>query len=550
MAIKKLASLGRIGFVIEGEFDYTKAYKKLSVVNVPSTGSVYTAKTDIPANTPITDDRWFKLIDGNSESSGIFISSLLFGQYENGNVATVATNLTKYCVIVQMMNDWEEGTQEYYDDNECIYIYNQTHLKYCKLNLDYDLYKGGNILICTINETSNNYEGIIIPIKNINDSIGRLDSKIDEKYLELKGDLDTLEGHHSDDVEHIQHDINLLETSIGNLNNKVGGRAIYISRYGYDSTSIRLDLPVGVDLDLTGGVIFKCFRTGYKRIVIAAENHSVSLEFDSPLQEGNVYVVYKTASGNNYRVHLLHEEHKVITSPAYVTKISDDEANSLMINGLSNIQNIYENYQYNFDCVNCEGNINLLNFLGVKNNNVIENATVINSNNFNKLYLTVRLRAIFHIANYYKHFETRGGNYKNPNPNIPNVGNGSYFSNQVTYPSNALDRHQLNDIPVCLPQFFNYGELELSALTIPVNSKFTIILLPNMNPVNGEVTLSTVGNCPYSIVIWFDDFSTIVSYNSGTIGTRTPFIQEATIAVDKVEKFVENNPEVVYMEII
>ena len=550
MAINKKVSLGRIGFVIEGEFDYTKAYKKLSVVNVPSTGSVYTAKTDIPANTPITDDRWFKLIDGNSESSGIFISNLLFGQYENGNVATVATNLTNYCVIVQMMNDWEEGSQEYYDDNECIYIYNQTSSKYCELSLNFDLYKAGNILICTINETSNRYEGVIIPISNINNSISQLDTKIDNKYDELHNEIEITSQHIYDDIGYIQRDVNILGTRVGNLSSKVGGRAIYISRYSYDSDSIRLQLPLGVDLDLTGGVIFKCFKAGYKRIVVAAENHSVSLEFDLPLQEGNVYVVYKTASGNNYRVHLLHEEHKVITSPAYVTKISDDEADSLMINALSNIQNIYENYQYNFDCVNCEGNINLLSFLGVKNNNVIESATVINSNNFNKLYLTVRLRAIFHIANYYKHFETRGGNYRDPNPNIPNVGTGSYFSNQVTYPSDSLEENVLNDIPVCLPQFFNYGELELSALTIPVNSKFTIILLPNMNPVNGEVTSSTVGNCPYSIIIWFDDFSAIVNYNNGTMGTRNPFAQEANIAVDKREKFVENNPEVVYMEII
>ena len=217
MAINKKVSLGRIGFVIEGEFDYTKAYKKLSVVNVPSTGSVYTAKTDIPANTPITDDRWFKLIDGNSESSGIFISNLLFGQYENGNVATVATNLTNYCVIVQMMNDWEEGSQEYYDDNECIYIYNQTSSKYCELSLNFDLYKAGNILICTINETSNRYEGVIIPISNINNSISQLDTKIDNKYDELHNEIEITSQHIYDDIGYIQRDVNILGTRVGNL---------------------------------------------------------------------------------------------------------------------------------------------------------------------------------------------------------------------------------------------------------------------------------------------------------------------------------------------
>lgn len=538
MAINKKVSLGRIGFVIEGDFDSTKAYKKLSVVKIPSTGSLYVAKEDIPANTNITDSRWYKLLDGNTESSGIFISSAKFGEDETGNIATVSTTLTKYSVIVSILNDWEEGIR-YHDDYECLYIYNQRHNKYIEIDLLFENYLKDNIIICEIDEVNNTSKAIVIPVNKLN--------KLEDK---LQHDLDLA-------VEHINEDMNTdrennrvafvsVNNRITNINNLVSKGCLFITDTDEHLPSLNLNLPQGYTINYDGALIFKCTTDGVKEIVINDFNgdYNIALELNESLYEGNLYAVYKASS--NYYIKLLYENVKVINSPAYISKIGNDEPNSFMINAISNVQNFYSNYQYNFDCVNNEFELDLFSYLANKVNNTLQDITAININNYNKLYLKVRFRMIFHIANYYKHFDVRGGNYKTAsNSGSGMTGVGSYFSKNVTYPKDPLQEGVLNDIPVCLPQFHNYEGLELTKLSIPANSKFTIVVLPNLNPVNGAVLKTSVAKCPYSINIWFDNFEAIVNYNNGTISQMSTVVPEqVTIPEQTTTKYIDTNPQV------
>lgn len=538
MAINKKVSLGRIGFVIEGDFDSTKAYKKLSVVKIPSTGSVYVAKEDIPANTAITDSRWYKLLDGNTESSGIFISSAKFGEDETGNIATISTTLTKYSVIVNILNDWEEGIS-YHDDYECLYIYNQRHNKYIEIDLLFENYLKDNIIICEIDEVNNTSKAIVIPV-----------NKLDKLEDKLQNDLDLA-------IEHINEDMGTdrennkvafvnVNNRITNLNNLVSKGCLFITSTDEHLPDINLILPQGYTVNFDGCLIFKCSTDGVKTVIINDFNgeYNIALELNEPLYEGNLYAVYKDSS--TYRISLLYENVKVVNSPAYISKIGNDEPNSFMINAISNVQNFYSNYQYNFDCVNNEFELDLFSFLANKVNNTLQDITAININNYNKLYLKVRFRMIFHIANYYKHSDVRGGNYKTAsNSGSGMTGVGSYFSKNVTYPKDPLQEGVLNDIPVCLPQFHNYEGLELTRLSIPANSKFTIVVLPNLNPVNGAVLKTSVANCPYSINIWFDDFEAIVNYNNGTIGQMSTVVPEqVTIPEQTIAKYIDTNPQV------
>lgn len=538
MAINKKVSLGRIGFVIEGDFDSTKAYKKLSVVKIPSTGSVYVAKEDIPANTAITDSRWYKLLDGNTESSGIFISSAKFGEDETGNIATISTTLTKYSVIVNILNDWEEGIR-YHDDYECLYIYNQRHNKYIEIDLLFENYLKDNIIICEIDEVNNTSKAIVIPV-----------NKLDKLEDKLQNDLDLA-------IEHINEDMGTdrennkvafvnVNNRITNLNNLVSKGCLFITSTDEHLPDINLILPQGYTVNFDGCLIFKCSTDGVKTVIINDFNgeYNIALELNEPLYEGNLYAVYKDSS--TYRISLLYENVKVVNSPAYISKIGNDEPNSFMINAISNVQNFYSNYQYNFDCVNNEFELDLFSFLANKVNNTLQDITAININNYNKLYLKVRFRMIFHIANYYKHSDVRGGNYKTAsNSGSGMTGVGSYFSKNVTYPKDPLQEGVLNDIPVCLPQFHNYEGLELTRLSIPANSKFTIVVLPNLNPVNGAVLKTSVANCPYSINIWFDDFEAIVNYNNGTIGQMSTVVPEqVTIPEQTIAKYIDTNPQV------
>lgn len=538
MAINKKVSLGRIGFVIEGDFDSTKAYKKLSVVKIPSTGSLYVAKEDIPANTNITDSRWYKLLDGNTESSGIFISSAKFGTDETGNIATVSTTLTKYSVIVSILNDWEEGIR-YHDDYECLYIYNQRHNKYIEIDLLFENYLKDNIIICEIDEVNSTSKAIVIPVNKLN--------KLEDK---LQHDLDIA-------VEHINEDMNTdrennrvafvsVNNRITNINNLVSKGCLFITDTDEHLPSLNLNLPQGYTINYDGALIFKCTTDGVKEIVINDFNgdYNIALELNESLYEGNLYAVYKAS--NNYYIKLLYENVKVINSPAYISKIGNDEPNSFMINAISNVQNFYSNYQYNFDCVNNEFELDLFSYLANKVNNALQDITAININNYNKLYLKVRFRMIFHIANYYKHFDVRGGNYKTAsNSGSGMTGVGSYFSKNVTYPKDPLQEGVLNDIPVCLPQFHNYEGLELTRLSIPANSKFTIVVLPNLNPVNGAVLKTSVAKCPYSINIWFDNFEAIVNYNNGTISQMSTVVPEqVTIPEQTTTKYIDTNPQV------
>lgn len=539
MAINKKVSLGRIGFVIEGDFDSTKAYKKLSVVKVPSTGSVYVAREDIPANTAITDSRWYKFLDGNTESSGIFISSAEFDESETGNVASVSTTLTKYNVIINILNDWKDGIR-YYDDYERLYVYNQRHNKYIKINLIYDNYLENNIIICEVDEVNNTSKAIVIPVNKLN--------KLEDK---LKGDLNEAVEHINDDMDKDRKNTRAALVSVNNSINNIKGiinkNSLFITKIDNSVSALNLYLPEGYTLDFYGNLVFKCIKHGLKTIYIRkADSGFIKLELNEPLYEGNVYVIYKYFSNDEYRINLLYEDIKVINSPAYISKIGDNEPNSLMINAISNIQNIYSNYQYNFDCVNNESELDLFSFLANKVNNSLQDITAINVNNYNALYLKVRLRMIFHIANYYKHFDVRGGNYKTAsNSGSGMTGVGSYFSGNATYPKEPLGEGVLNDIPVCIPQFYNYENLELTRLRIPVNSKFTIVLLPNLNPVNGEVVLSNVAQCPYSINIWFDNFASIVNYNNGTIGQMVTITPEQALVPDEViEKYIDINPQI------
>lgn len=538
MAINKKVSLGRIGFVIEGDFDSTKAYKKLSVVKIPSTGSVYVAKEDIPANTAITDSRWYKLLDGNTESSGIFISSAKFGEDETGNIATISTTLTKYSVIVNILNDWEKGIR-YHDDYECLYIYNQRHNKYIEIDLLFENYLKDNIIICEIDEVNNTSKAIVIPV-----------NKLDKLEDKLQNDLDLA-------IEHINEDMGTdrennkvafvnVNNRITNLNNLVSKGCLFITSTDEHLPDINLILPQGYTVNFDGCLIFKCSTDGVKTVIINDFNgeYNIALELNEPLYEGNLYAVYKDSS--TYRISLLYENVKVVNSPAYISKIGNDEPNSFMINVISNVQNFYSNYQYNFDCVNNEFELDLFSFLANKVNNTLQDITAININNYNKLYLKVRFRMIFHIANYYKHSDVRGGNYKTAsNSGSGMTGVGSYFSKNVTYPKDPLQEGVLNDIPVCLPQFHNYEGLELTRLSIPANSKFTIVVLPNLNPVNGAVLKTSVANCPYSINIWFDDFEAIVNYNNGTIGQMSTVVPEqVTIPEQTIAKYIDTNPQV------
>lgn len=538
MAINKKVSLGRIGFVIEGDFDSTKAYKKLSVVKIPSTGSVYVAKEDIPANTAITDSRWYKLLDGNTESSGIFISSAKFGEDETGNIATISTTLTKYSVIVNILNDWEKGIR-YHDDYECLYIYNQRHNKYIEIDLLFENYLKDNIIICEIDEVNNTSKAIVIPV-----------NKLDKLEDKLQNDLDLA-------IEHINEDMGTdrennkvafvnVNNRITNLNNLVSKGCLFITSTDEHLPDINLILPQGYTVNFDGCLIFKCSTDGVKTVIINDFNgeYNIALELNEPLYEGNLYAVYKDSS--TYRISLLYENVKVVNSPAYISKIGNDEPNSFMINAISNVQNFYSNYQYNFDCVNNEFELDLFSFLANKVNNTLQDITAININNYNKLYLKVRFRMIFHIANYYKHSDVRGGNYKTAsNSGSGMTGVGSYFSKNVTYPKDPLQEGVLNDIPVCLPQFHNYEGLELTRLSIPANSKFTIVVLPNLNPVNGAVLKTSVANCPYSINIWFDDFEAIVNYNNGTIGQMSTVVPEqVTIPEQTIAKYIDTNPQV------
>lgn len=538
MAINKKVSLGRIGFVIEGDFDSTKAYKKLSVVKVPSTGSVYVAREDIPANTNITDSRWYKLLDGNSESSGIFISSAKFGTDETGNIANVSTALTKYSVIVSILNDWEEDIH-YHDDNECLYIYNQRHNKYIEIDLLFENYLKDNIIICEIDEVNNTSKAIVIPVN-------KLDKLEDKLERDLQNAIETITNNM--DIDRNSNNIRFSDVNnrITNINNLVSKGCLFITDIHGQESEIDLVLPQGYTIDFDGSIIFKCPSDGVKSIMISDfnSNYNTILELSEPLYEGNLYVIYKDSG--RYWIKLLYENIKVVNSPAYVSKIDNDEPYSLMINAISNVQNFYSNYQYNFDCVNNEFELNLFSFLANKVDDGLQDITAININNYNKLYLKVRLRMIFHIANYYKHINVRGGNYKSAaNSGSGMIGVGSYFSNNVTYPTNHLGRGVLNDIPVCLPQFHNYEGLELTALSIPANSKFTIVLLPNLNPVTGEVLTTNVGNCPYSINIWFDDFKAIVNYNNGTIGQMSRVIPEQAIIPEQdITKYKDNNPQI------
>lgn len=539
MAINKKVSLGRIGFVIEGDFDSTKAYKKLSVVKVPSTGSVYVAREDIPANTAITDSRWYKFLDGNTESSGIFISSAEFDESETGNVASVSTTLTKYNVIINILNDWKDGIR-YYDDYERLYVYNQRHNKYIKINLIYDNYLENNIIICEVDEVNNTSKAIVIPVNKLN--------KLEDK---LKGDLNEAVEHINDNMDADRKNTRAALVSVNNSINNIKGiinkNSLFITKIDNSVSALNLYLPEGYTLDFDGNLVFKCIKHGLKTIYIRkADSGFIKLELNEPLYEGNVYVIYKYFSNDEYRINLLYEDIKVINSPAYISKIGDNEPNSLMINAVSNIQNIYSNYQYNFDCVNNESELDLFSFLANKVNNSLQNITAINVNNYNALYLKVRLRMIFHIANYYKHFDVRGGNYKTAsNSGSGMTGVGSYFSGNATYPKEPLGEGVLNDIPVCIPQFYNYENLELTRLRIPVNSKFTIVLLPNLNPVNGEVVLSNVAQCPYSINIWFDNFASIVNYNNGIIGQMVTITPEQALVPDEViEKYIDINPQI------
>lgn len=539
MAINKKVSLGRIGFVIEGDFDSTKAYKKLSVVKIPSTGSVYVAREDIPANTNITDSRWYKLLDGNTESSGIFISSAKFGEDETGNIATVSTTLTKYSVIVSILNDWEEGIH-YHDDYECLYIYNQRHNKYIKINLTYDNYLENNIIICEVDEVNNTSKAIVIPVNKLNKLEDKLQDDLNEAVEHINDDMDT-------DRENTRVALVSVNNSINNIKGIINKNSLFITKIDNSVSALNLYLPEGYTLDFDGNLVFKCIKHGLKTIYIRkADSGFIKLELNEPLYEGNVYVIYKYFSNDEYRINLLYEDIKVINSPAYISKIGDNEPNSLMINAISNIQNIYSNYQYNFDCVNNESELDLFSFLANKVNNSLQDITAINVNNYNALYLKVRLRMIFHIANYYKHFDVRGGNYKTAsNSGSGMTGVGSYFSGNATYPKEPLGEGVLNDIPVCIPQFYNYENLELTRLRIPVNSKFTIVLLPNLNPVNGEVVLSNVAQCPYSINIWFDNFASIVNYNNGIIGQMVTITPEQALVPDEViEKYIDINPQI------
>jgi len=57
-------NLGRVSFVLKGDWDNTATYKRLDVVYGGS--SSYVAKTNVPAGTALTNTTYWQLLSGSS----------------------------------------------------------------------------------------------------------------------------------------------------------------------------------------------------------------------------------------------------------------------------------------------------------------------------------------------------------------------------------------------------------------------------------------------------------------------------------------------------
>jgi len=412
MAINKKVSLGRIGIVIEGDFDSTKAYKRLSLVKVPLTGDVYISKTDIPANTEITDERWYKLLSGN------------------------------------------EGDDE--------------------------------------------------TISNINAAINNLDLKINNSVVALGNRI----------------------TALGD---ELSGFMVWGQAYNNaNNPELLVGVPNNIELENISGILFKSPRDGYSSISVVAYTDNIptgreilNIELDNPLFQGNVYCIAKVNifGGISYIVTTLHDSVRYIESIAYLTKNGSNQTKSLMINAMANVKNMANNVQYNFHCVNCDFAIDLFACVKVKSGNSTLALTTLdggdpNTANYRRLVFTDALRIMFHIGGYYKNVNVKSGNYYDGTAGNP--GTGSRFSENYSYPgtyNEAID----NDIPLSIPQLYGRDNVSLSQFIIPRNTKFTIILLPNMDASTGNVTKTSYSKCPYSMMFWFDDFEAIIRYNNNGV---------------------------------
>lgn len=530
MAIRKLVSLGRIGFVIEGDYDFTKSYKRLSVVKDASTGSTYIAKTDIPAGVaPNNSSDWFKIIEGQSGSSDVYISQLPLGGINNGNKIAISTPLTRYSIVIKVLNNWI-STANYYEDNTKFYVENTNSHVITEVGVA-NGYKQNDIIICTISEnesasciTVSSIATINQTISNINNAIGHVIENINASIEELSSRSDGFMAY---------------------------GRALF--NWSDNSDTLTVVIRDTLDIRTISAILFYCPRDGYKHIEVAAYADdptertvifTLDLATSRPLFAGNTYVIDILKSGDTYSylLRLVQEKYKVVHSPAYITRINDEEPTSIMINGFANIQTIYDNFEYNFSCINSEFDIDLFDILGVYNGSNITTLTAINYSNYNQLRFVKRFKFMFHIASYYKAIGTNGGNYYKAEGGT----NGARFSEAKIYPE-TYDERVVNDIKVSIPQFYGRTNLELTSFVIPKNTKFTIILLPNLYYNTGYTVYTEASHCPYSMIILFDDFEKLVALNNGgnAVLDDSPAIEEVSVPVqDKLAMIRETTAEV------
>ena len=519
MAINKEVSLGRIGFVIEGDFDSTKAYKKLSVVKVPSTGSVYISKTNVPANTSIGNENyWLNVFNGEINNIGLRSVKLpqlsTLSDLEYVNVIEISSSIKEYNLFVTVcgdIDDIDNPEGELYgatrEDKKKVWVYNSVTRQYISIYDDITTLNSNDILITEVNENNNTHNTSVI---------------------------------RSSVLENINN---------GELSSRINGFIIHaIPSFTNDAKTLKLSIGNKIDIATIGGILFKVpdYRDAFDRILINNDDDelitTLTLTQDL-LFAGDIYIITPTIVDRVWtssKLRLLHRNDKVINSKAYV---AIDQNGIFVINGFSNIRTTaLDNYEYIFDCINTECNIDLFSMIGLDDGvGGADELDVLNSETYNALVFTEKLKFIFHIANYYKNQDTTGGKYNKGTGHDRGVG--SYFSGQKVFNENNLR--------MSIPQFWGRTELNLTRFIIPRNTKFSIMLLPMLNCVDG--TIDSDANVTYSMIILFDDFESVAKYNNnGQVVIPTDRSSDVVAAniderVAEMSASVTNNPSYEYV---
>lgn len=500
MAISKLVSLGRIGLVVEGEFDSTKEYKNLSVVKVPSTGSVYISKKAVPKNTSVgNEEYWMKVFAGELSTTALQNATLpqlsTLSEREYVNVIEISSSLLEYNLFIKVnteiddINNVEGSLYGNSDaDRKKVWVYNSQTGTYVAIFSDITTIHINDILITEVNENS------------------------------------------------ITYNTNVIRSSVlDNLNNtelssRINGFIVH-SIPSYDNTNtLKLKIGKKVDINTIGGVLFKVpeQRDGFNKIKIFDYQDelitTVTLTGTDILFGGDIYIIIPTIEDRVWTgatLKMLHRNDKVINSKACVTI---DQADTVVINGLSNVRTTgLDNVEYVFDCINTECDIDLFSMLALDDGfGSADPLETLNVESYNTLLFTSKLKFIFHIASYYKNVDTPGGKYHTGTGYDRNVG--SYFSGQKQFNENTLR--------TAIPQFWGRSDINLTQFVIPRNTKFTIVLLPMLNCLNG--TIDSDSGAPYSMIILFDAFDEVVKYNnSGDAGTPTDAVADVVNVTDK-----------------